>query len=383
MINKKRLIKLTKDLIAINSENPPGKEERLAKYVKELMRKMKRPIIKTYTFSKARPNVVGVLQGKSPKGSLLLSPHMDTVPAGRNWKHDPFKPRIKAGKLFGRGATDCKGNLAVCLEVMQSLSEENTALNRDIIVAATVDEETGSHEGMIKLLERKILRPCFAVILDSNDFKVIVAQKGLLHFKLKIFGKKAHGAYPDRGLNAIEKAAEIIHDLKRIKFSSLSPLDKRPLVGFKFRRHPYLLAPTINIGKISGGEKVNIVADYCEFEVDLRFLPGMNPRQILRQIKKIISSKVNKFSLEIDSLQAPYEISKGHTLVKHILKSDKRFNLSGSEGATVITFFKKHNIPALATGFGSGGCAHIADEYVKVSNLYQGALALERFVKAF
>ncbi|MBU2540357.1 MAG: M20 family metallopeptidase [Candidatus Omnitrophica bacterium] len=369
MINKNRLIKLTKDLISINSENPPGQEAKVAQYVKELMLRMKGPIVRTYAFSKGRPNVIGILKGKGSKGSLLLSPHMDTVPAGKNWKRDPFKPKISEGRLFGRGATDCKGNLAVSLEIMQSLSEEKIVLNRDVIIAATVDEETGSHEGMIKLLERKILKPHFAMILDSDDFKVIIAQKGLIHFKVKIFGKKAHGAYPDRGVNAIEIASRVIGDLGNL--------------NFHFRRHAYLKAPTINIGKISGGEKVNIVADYCEFEVDLRFLPGMNPAQILKQIKKIISSRIKKFSLHVDSLQVPYEISKRHTFIRGILESDKRFTLSGSEGATVITFFKRHKIPAVATGFGSGGCAHIADEYVKVSNLYRGALALEKFIKEF
>ena len=109
----------------------------------------------------------------------------------------------------------------------------------------------------------------------------------------------------------------------------------------------------------------------------------MNPKKILKQVKEVVSSKAKRFALQVDSLQPPYEISKGHPLIKCLLKLERKFSLSGSEGATVITFFKKHNIPAIATGFGSSGCAHIADEFVLVDNLYRGAIALERFVKKF
>ena len=369
MINKKRLIKLTQELIRINSENPPGKEAKIGAFIKSAMRKAGLKVIKTYTFASGRPNIIGILKGKGSKGALLLSPHIDTVPAGKNWKHNPFGASLEGDKLFGRGATDCKGNLAVCLEVINSLIEDKTKLNRDLIIAATVDEETGSKEGMIKLLGKKILNPDFALILDSDDFDCIVAQKGLIHFKVKLFGKKAHGAYPQRGINAIERGAEVILELKNFKFD--------------FEPHPYLKAPTVNIGKICGGEKVNIVADFCEFEVDVRFLPGMDAREILRQVKKIVRAKIKKFSIDVDSIQQPYEISKDNPLVACLLDADRKFSLHGSEGATVITFFKKFNIPAVATGFGQGGCAHIADEYVKISSLFRGAQALEKFIKVF
>lgn len=369
MINRRRLINLTQALIRINSENPPGQEKKIAEFVRDYLARSALTNIKTYSFKPGRPNVIGILKGASKQGSLLLSPHLDTVPAGENWEHDPFRASIKAGRLYGRGATDCKGNLAVCLEVIRSLIEDKAIIKRDIIIAATVDEETGSHQGMIKLLEKGILKPSYALILDSDDFKVIIAQKGLIHFTVKVFGKKAHGAYPERGINAIEIMSDIICDLKAMHFN--------------YQKHPYLKAPTVNMGKISGGEKVNIVADYCQAEVDLRFLPGMDPKLIIGQIRQMIKNRARRFSLEVNSLQAPYQISARHPLVKSLICSDKRFNLSGSEGATVITFFRKYGIPALATGFGSEGCAHIADEYVRLENLYRGAIALERFIKKF
>ena len=169
--------------------------------------------------------------------------------------------------------------------------EDKVVLQRDVIMAATVDEETGSHYGIIPLLKKKILRPGAALVLDSDEFNAIVVQKGLLHCRISIYGKKAHGAYVWRGVNAIEIAARVIQRIKAHRF--------------KHRVHPLLRGPTTNIGKIAGGDKVNIVADFCAFALDLRFLPGMNPADILKTIRQIVRNETRNFKIEIDSLQQP------------------------------------------------------------------------------
>ncbi|MEW6170237.1 MAG: ArgE/DapE family deacylase [Candidatus Omnitrophota bacterium] len=329
MVNKNRLVKLTQKLIKINSENPGIGEKQIASFVASFTRSLGLAT-KTYEFVKDRPNVLAILEGSSKnKKSILFSPHLDTVPAGSNWKADPFSGKIIKGFIFGRGATDCKGNLAVALEMLHSLVEDKIRLKNDIIFLATADEEKGSKFGLVPILEKNIVKADFAVILDSDDFGIVIAQKGLIHFKVKIFGKKAHGAYPNKDINAIELAAAIIQDFKKYKF--------------KFKKHALLRSPTTNIGTIKGGDKVNIVSDWCEFEVDLRFLPGMNHKNILNIIKKIIKKHTNKFSLEINDIQKPYEIKKTHILAKNLLKNARLFKkhtgFCGSEGATVITFF--------------------------------------------
>ena len=157
MINKGRITKLIQKLIQIPSENPPGDESRIARFVEK---ELKKSGLKTklYEFKKNRTNVVGILDFGAKK-SVLLSPHLDTVPAGRNWKYPPFSGKIVSGKVFGRGATDCKGNLAAALEALQSITEDKIKLNCNVIFAATADEETGSSLGLIPLLKRKILKP--------------------------------------------------------------------------------------------------------------------------------------------------------------------------------------------------------------------------------
>jgi len=371
MINKNRLIQLTRKLIQIDSQNPPGEERKIASFVADYLKRLG-VSSKVYEFKKNRPNIIAVIKGRSPK-SLLITPHLDTVPAGRSWKVNPFAGKIMQGRIYGLGATDCKSNLAATMEVIRSLTEDRIKLPYTVIFAATADEETGSDLGLIPLLNKGILRPDAAVVLDADDFDIIITQKGLIHMTVKIQGKRAHGAYPWRGVNAIDIACDAIKAIKKIKFSRT--------------KNKYLRPPTINVGTIKGGDKVNIVADWCEFELDFRFLPGSQAAEIIKKVKSLLSKYAKKFQIEIQGIQKPYNIDETHSLVTYLknaaCKVHVKSSVKGSEGATVITFFQQKNIPAIATGFGCGGLAHTADEYVKIDNLYKGALVLEEFLKNY
>ena len=372
MINKKRLIKTIQKLISLDSQNPPGDERKIAefvgKYLKDLGLK-----VKTYTFSNKRVNILATLPGRKRLKSLLLTPHLDTVPAGASWKTPALKAKIIGKRIYGLGATDCKGNLASALEAINAIVEDGLQLDYDLIFAATADEESGSALGLIPLLERKLLKADVAVVLDADDFEIVVTQKGLIHLKVCLKGKKAHGAYPWLGVNAIDLAAKIIVDLKNQHWPYL--------------KNKYLHAPTINVGTIRGGDKVNVVSDWCEFELDFRFLPGSSEKEILRSLRETIAKYTRKYKIEIQGIQNPYYIDPGHPLVSSLVSAMQSLGIkpriSGSEGATVITFFKTMNIPALATGFGKEGCAHIADEYACLDNLYNGAKVLVAFLKGY
>ncbi|MGD0336428.1 MAG: M20 family metallopeptidase [Candidatus Omnitrophota bacterium] len=372
MVDKKRLITLTQKLIAIDSQNPPGDESAIAAFVDRYLKDMGLSV-KIYEFKKKRSNVISILKGKDRRHSLLITPHLDTVPAGSGWKSAPLKAKIKNNRIYGLGATDCKGNLAVALEAINSLRQEGAALNYNLIFAATADEESGSGLGLIPLLKKRILKPDAAVVLDSDDSRIVVTQKGLIHLKVKIQGKRAHGAYPWLGVNAIEQAAKIITELKNIKYH--------------YSKNRYLKPPTVNTGTIRGGDKVNVVADWCEFELDFRFLPGMHTADILKELRRIVAKYSTKFRIEIEGVQQPYFIETAHPLVAGLKRSIRNLNVNpqieGSEGATVITFFQELDIPAVATGFGASGTAHSANEFVRIDNLYRGALILEDFLKTY
>lgn len=372
MVKRERLIKLTQQLIRINSENPPGNESAIVKFIKGYLKGIGLDS-KVYEFKKNRPNIISIIKGRPGKKSLLISPHLDTVPAGKSWSYRPFAAEVRKNRIYGLGATDCKCNIASSLEAMHSLIEGKAILDYNLIFSATADEESGSGLGLIPLLEKRILKPDAAVILDADDFHIVITQKGLMHVKIKIEGKRAHGAYPHLGVNAIDIAVDFLKELKERKTTVV--------------RSKYLRSPTLNIGTIHGGDKVNVVADWVEIELDFRFLPGQSGKAILKQTKKVLSRFTKKFSVEIEGIQDPYRISEGHPLVSCLKASMRKFKVrprvSGSEGATVITFFQHKNIPAVATGFGCSGCAHADDEFVKIENLYKGTLVLEDFLKQY
>jgi succinyl-diaminopimelate desuccinylase len=377
MINKERLIKITQSLIRINSANPPGNEVKVADYVAKDLKAIGLDV-KIHSFAKNRPNVVATLKGswpraKAAKEAILITPHYDTVPFGEGWKYDPLGGTIDKGRIYGRGASDDKGNCAVGMEVLHSMAEDGVRLQRDIIFAATADEETGSKLGIIPLLQKGIVRPKVALITDSEEFDAIIAQKGLFHCRVQIFGKKAHGAYNWRGINAIEIAARVINRLLAHQF--------------KFKKHPLLVPPTKNIGTIRGGEKVNMVSDFCEFSLDIRFMPGMTAEGVLKEVKALISKETKNFKVIIDDSQKPYGMDPKHPFVKTYVDTCKKMgfkaNLMGSQGATVITFFQDYGIPAFSTGWGAHGVIHANDEYAEIKTLYNGARVLEQYLKDY
>lgn len=372
MINKARLIRLTRQLIRINSENPPGDERAVAAFVAGELRKAGYAA-NVFRYVSRRDNVSALFKGKKGHYVCLLSPHLDTVPAGKGWSKDPFSGKVLGGKIYGRGATDDKGNLAVALEVMRSLKEDQADVQGHWLFLATADEETGSARGLRPWLDQNAHKADFAVILDSDEGHIITSQKGLIHFKVHVPGRKAHGAYPERGINAIDRAMVLADVLKKIRFP--------------YKPHALLKPPTVNIGTIRGGDKVNMVADWCDFEADLRFVPGMTAKKILSQITAAFRKTRIPFRIQVADIQDPYEISSKHPLVSCLFNSGRKAGFSsrikGSEGATVITFFKKKGIPAVATGWGSRGCAHATDEYVSVDDLYRGARQLENFIRLF
>jgi succinyl-diaminopimelate desuccinylase len=371
MIRRARLIALIQQLVRINSENPGSSEKAIALYVRDFLAQLG-VRARLVEFARGRTNVLAHIPGAGTR-RLLVTPHLDTVPAGTSWTVPPFKGVLRHGRLYGLGATDCKGNLACALEIIRSMREDGVRLAYELVFAATADEETGSDLGLIPLLKKGMLEVDAALVLDADDFHIVVAQKGLMHLKLRISGKKAHGAYPHLGVNAIDAAASVLQALRHFPFKKAS--------------HPYLRPPTVNAGVIRGGDKVNVVADWCETELDFRFLPGMAHKDILRSLHALCRRYARRYTITLDGVQQPYEIPVAHPLVKGLTQAMRRVRLpvriSGSEGATVITFFQDRRIPAVATGVGVAGCAHIADEYILCDALYRGTCALEHFIRNY
>jgi len=361
---------LLQKLIRIDSQNPPGNERKIIYFIRDYLKELG-IASKIYEFKKDRLNLVCKLASNNSRKKILFTPHVDTVPATGAWRKPPLSAEIHKGRIYGRGATDCKVNVAAALYLIKKLKKEKTILkNIDLIFAFTGDEETGSHNGIIPLAKH-LKGIDYGIVLDSDEFDIVVAQKGLLHLRVELFGREAHGAYPDEGVNAVEKGIFILNEILTEKF--------------QFTPHPLLKKPTINIGKFDGGDKVNVVAGFCFFDIDIRYLPGERDKDIIKCIEKIIKKQKIKYKIKILAHQKPIEIDKNLPAIKilrSVLKKNKiKEKLQPSFGATVITFLRDVGVESFSFGFGSKRNAHVKNESVKIDNLNKGVKVLEDYVK--
>ena len=221
---EQEITNLLRNLIRINTTNPPGNETQEAKYIAEYLAKegFKTEIIES---SPGRGNAITRLKGNGEKPSILLLSHLDVVAANpKEWTVDPFAGTIKNGYVYGRGAYDMKCMTAIEIMVLQLLKRNNVELKGDVVLAATADEERGGEEGAGYLLRNhKEKLWCPYVINEGGGlafpskngyvFPIQTAEKGILWLRIKAKGIPGHGSTPNMADNAImrmNKAVEIL-----------------------------------------------------------------------------------------------------------------------------------------------------------------------------
>src|SRR5919109_2082551 len=208
---------------------------------------------------------VGPPDGEVP--TLVLHGHLDVVPGGR----DQFEPRVDGDRLLGRGAYDMKGALAVMLMILHDLRDQDDVRLRLGIVS---DEESEEEEnrGSDALVASGFVGD-FAITGEPTNLQVGVQAKGVLAMRLEVRGRSAHGATPWLGDNAVVKAVEVFRGIESLPFA----------------RHSSALfdRPSINLGRIMGGDALNKVPDSCVIDVDIRFLPDQDPDEILKEVSEL------------------------------------------------------------------------------------------------
>jgi len=361
-------IELTQELVRINSENPPGNERAIAKYIKDFLDDLKIPT-EIIEFEKNRFDVVASIG--SGKG-LMLNGHMDTVPAGdiNNWKYDPFEARIVDGKIFGRGTSDMKGGIASILAAVKNLSKEN--FKKKLLLTFVADEEVALKGSEYLIKNRKgIFKDIkYGVVAECNNLNLTIAQKGIVHLKVKFKGKAAHGSRPESGDNAIYKAADFIQEIRKL------------IEQLKKRRNVILGSGTINIGTINGGTKINVVPDFCDVEVDRRTIPGETSDYAIKQIRKILKKLKLKADIEIEaSCRLPMQFSDKLEIIK-LIKSITKVKMIGSSGYDEAElYYRDAGIPSVTLGPGISNQAHVADEYIPIKNLQKATNIYEQLIR--
>lgn len=215
--------------------------------------------------------------GPEGEGGLILSGHMDAVPAREeNWESDPFTLTEREDRYVGRGAADMKGFLALAMNAAMTAE----SLRKPLYLLFTYDEEVGTlgARQFARTWDRARPLPRYCIIGEPTSFRPVRTHKGHLKLRIAVTGKSAHSGYPHLGENAIEKALPILDRLSRLRAElEAERSEHSPL----YPDAPYV---PLNIATIRGGTAVNIVPDRCEIDVGIRLLPGCSSGAMLERI---------------------------------------------------------------------------------------------------
>jgi len=370
-IRKRELVDLTIRLVQAPTENPPGNEKMAVQFLKPLLSKMGFKI-KTVLSPKGRWNIVAEKRWGGGGRTLLFNGHLDVVPAGdpSQWKYPPFQGRFHKRRIYGRGASDMKSGIAAFIHAISMIDRSRIHPQKGgVILHLVSDEESHGHQGADFLTQRGGIQGEAALVGEPTDLLPVIAHKGALWIKISTFGRSAHSAKPHRGVNAIEKMAKLVDRLNSI------PLDKE---------HPLLGKPTLSIGTIRGGMKINIVPDRCEIELDRRMLPSEKKEEVLGEMKEILESlqlqdPLFRYRMEEIDFAEPSEVNPEEEIVRTGVEAiqevtGKKPPLSVFSGFTDSRFYiNRCHIPTLIFGPGETDQIHTTDESVEVDALVHGA----------
>jgi succinyl-diaminopimelate desuccinylase len=270
------VIDLTRQLIAYDTVNPPGNEQACSEHLGRLLSGAGFDV-QYHEMGPQRPSLVARLGGGSGK-PLCLTGHLDTVPLGSApWSMDPFAGESREGRLYGRGSSDMKAGVAAIAAA--ALAETEAAQGGPgVELVFTAGEETGC-EGAAHLAANGLLGSAGAVVVaEPTANRPYVGHKGALWFVARTSGITAQGSMPEKGINAIHKAAEAVAKLKEFEFNEA--------------RHLVMGPPTLNVGTIRGGININSVPDFAEIGVDIRTVPGIDHRRLLEQMASYLGENV-------------------------------------------------------------------------------------------
>lgn len=284
---KEQIVKVLQNLIQRRSYS--GEEKEVAEYIKKLCLEVGYDTVHIDKYG----NVIGSVKGKYEGPKVLMDGHIDTVPVDEEkWTKKPFAGNIEDGKLYGRGTTDMKG--AVCAMLLagaylaQDLKKEFAG---EIFIAGVVHEEC--FEGVAAREISKYVKPDYVIIGEASQLNLKIGQRGRGEIVVETFGKPAHSANPEKGINAVYKMMKIIENIQKLPMTHHDTLGYGILELTDVKSSPYPGA--------------SVVPDYCRATYDRRLLVGEIPESVLAPIQKLLDEMMK----EDDTLKAKVSYAKG------------------------------------------------------------------------
>ena len=270
-------VELTQELVRYRTINPPGDERACAERLASLL-EVADFAIEILPFGEGRAQIVARIGGATGKLPLGFTGHIDTVPLGaRPWSVDPLAADIAGGKLYGRGSSDMKSGVAAFVTACIALADRLTGAP-GVVLFITAGEETGCSGAEALVREKTIPQVGALVVAEPTGNRTLVGHKGALWLEAVTAGVTAHGSMPEKGVNAIYRAAHAI--------TALEDFD------FNVARHDVLGGPTLNVGTASGGLNINSVPDRAVIGIDIRTIPGQSHAQIQNQLTAYLGTDV-------------------------------------------------------------------------------------------
>jgi acetylornithine deacetylase/succinyl-diaminopimelate desuccinylase-like protein len=395
------LVQTLSDLVAIPSVNPMGRpldgpefyEDRVTDYLQQLFERLRLPW-QRQAVQPRRENIVARLDGDlSPAAGgkvILLEAHQDTVPVD-GMTIDPWKPQVRDGRLYGRGACDIKGGMTAMLGAVARLAEERPSGMPTVVMACTVNEEygySGASElpklwagGSSSIIPR---RPDAAIVAEPTDLQVVVAHKGAVRWKCRTHGVAAHSSQPERGKNAIYGMAPVLMALERYASELGKAVPEHPLCG----------RATLSVGTIQGGLSVNTVPDACTIEIDRRLLPGEDAltvyEHVLGSLREGYQRDWAETGLHVEH-EYPYLLGVALSdrdngavadhlveVLHRVLGRGEKIGVSFGTNASRISVA---NVPTVVFGPGSIDQAHTADEWLSLDELAKASDVLYEYAR--
>jgi acetylornithine deacetylase/succinyl-diaminopimelate desuccinylase family protein len=366
------------DLVAIDTQNPPGHEALAAQFLRGLLMTDGFEVT-LQEYQPARINVVARFEnGAGPV--FAFNTHMDVVPAGDGWSSDPFVLKETDGRLYGRGACDCKGPLAAMLEAMRMLAAERAAWSGTLLGVFVADEEIAS-EGA-KFYASTGPKIDAAVIGEPTSNATFTAHKGGLRPVVRVHGVSAHSGAPHLGENAIYRAGEL-----------LGLIVEHHEKVVRHRTHPLVGAASLTVTRMNGGHADNVLPSACDLLLDRRMVPGEDEEAVKREIGDLLALARERFGVraEIVGYKATTggatETALDTPIVQASLAASRAHGVArpgpfGFQGGCDLVHFRKLGAQGTVIGPGDLAVAHKPDEFVPVDEFVTASLIYRDVAKA-
>jgi acetylornithine deacetylase len=370
------VVRLLADLVAIPSVNPMGRpdpadprqlEGGVSRHVAQFCAERGLPCERV-PIAPGRDNLLIRYDAPNARRTLLFDAHQDTVPV-EGMTIDPFDPVVRDGRMYGRGSCDVKAGLAAMLTAVARLHAERPIGSASVVLACTVDEEF-THTGSSRLA---VARPHvdLAIVAEPTRLDLVTCHKGAVRWKVVAHGVACHSSTPHLGSNAIYRMARVVSALAEhaCELAGRAP-------------HPVLGPPSLSVGRIEGGQSVNIVPDRCEIEIDRRLLPGEDPAAAPTAIRDALAARLGSLDgieflppwVNMPALAPQVDDATLDALARAVQGvTGRRPAVGGVPFGTDAGPLGQSGLPCVVFGPGDIAQAHTKDEWIELDQVRAAA----------